>query len=236
MRQLPIWLWSCAGGSAFLIFSLGALLYGNEWWLSGIVTVTLLVWLAGLLALIYSPAAQRPMLAGALAASFLYLLFALGPWFNSAVGPWLLTTRALTNIETQWLMRDAQQPQVVYQMVPSPYIGAGNSTVWTSAGMMPGGYSGPSMYPGYVTTSSYVPVATGPSTFVTIGHWLCGWVAAIAGALAAGWISRRGRRIATTQGENPFAQPVSRRMLREAAPQGSLTEAVLQDSFTEAVK
>ena len=229
MRQLPIWLWSCAGGSAFLIFSLGALLYGNEWWLSSIVTVTLLVWLAGLLALIYSSTSQRPMLAGALAASFLYLLFALGPWFNAAVGPWLLTTRALTNIETQWLRRDAQQPQVVYQMVPSPYPSAGGSAIWTSSGMlMPGGYSGPSIYPGYVTTSTYAPVATGPSTFVTIGHWLCGWVAAIAGALAAGWISRRGRRIATApQGENPFAQPAPRRTLRETA---------LQDSFTEAVK
>jgi hypothetical protein len=78
-------------------------------------------------------------------------------------------------------------------------------SVWTTPGM-PGGYSGgiSGSYPGYVSPS-YVTVPTGPSTFVTIGHWLTAIMAAAVGALAAGWISRRSRQQA--RGENPFASP-----------------------------
>ena len=208
MRQLPQWLWAAVGGSGFLVFGAAALLYGNDWWLSGIMTVAIFAWLAGLLAAIYTPAPRRAIVAGALAASFLYVLFALGPWFNSAVGPWLLTTRALTTIETQWLLRKPQS-QVVYQVVPT-YVSPG----------APGGFSGYGggstvVYPMTVTTSggwtsypvtnSYVPAAGGSTTFVLIGHWLCGALAAAAGGLAAAWISRRGRQ-PTSGGENPFAE------------------------------
>jgi hypothetical protein len=58
-------------------------------------------------------------------------------------------------------------------------------------------------YPGYITSPSVVSVPTGPSTFVTTGHWLSAIVAAAIGALAAGWIARRSRQ--KTHGENPFA-------------------------------
>lgn len=202
MRQLPQWLWAAVGAAAFLIFGAAALLYGNDWWLSGIATVSIFAWLAGLLAVIYTPANQRAIRAGAVVASFLYVLFALGPWFNSAVAPWLLTTRVLTTIETQWLLREPQ-PQVVYQIVPTysnpgGYSGSG-TVIWS--GGMPGG----TYLSGVPVVNTYVPIASGPSTFVAIGHWLCGAMAAVAGGLASAWISRRGRKPAVG-GENPFAE------------------------------
>ena len=205
MRQLPYWLWAAAAAAAFFIFSAGALLYGNDWWLSAIMTVLMLVWLAGVLAAIYPPPGRRATILGAVVCGFLYILLALGPWFSASVGPWLLTTRVLTTIETQWLLRQPQQ-QVVYQIVPSPYTSpggysgfgySGGSTL-ISTGMMPGGvWSVP-------PASSYVPVATGPSTFVATGHWLCGVLAAVVGTLAAAWISRR-KPSPARGGENPFA-------------------------------
>ena len=171
MRNLPKWLFTLAGVFACLIFAAAALLYGNDWWLSGLATVAFLAWLAGVLAAFYAPAERRPAVIGGLVASFLYLLLALGPWFGSTVGPWLVTTRAFSHIETKWL---AREPQVTYQAVPATsYPLYGGSTVWTSAGM-PGGYTGgmTGFYPGYITPQSYVSVPAGPSTFVTTGHWL----------------------------------------------------------------
>ena len=205
MRNLPKWLFTLAGVFAFLIFAAAALLYGNDWWLSSLATTAFVAWLAGVLAAFYAPGTWRPAVVGGLIVSFLYILLALGPWFGSTVGPWLVTTRAFSHIETKWLGRE---PQVVYQTVPvTTYPYMGGSTVWTSTGF-PGGYSGGSgFYPGYITSPSVVSVPTGPSTFVTTGHWLSAIVAAAIGALAAGWIARRSRKKA--QGENPFAAAAS---------------------------
>jgi hypothetical protein len=200
MIRVPLWLWTVAGVLAFFLFAAGALYYANDWWLSGIVSVLILIWLAGSLTAFYSPPARRAVMLGALVCSFLYILLALGPWFSAAVGPWLLTTRALTTVETQWLGRQPE-PQVSYQfLTTTPYVQPGGY----SGSMPPSGFGG-----GWITpTTSYAP-ASGPSTFVLIGHWLCGVLAAATGALAAAWISRRHPRHAP--GENPFAaQPAGR--------------------------
>jgi len=206
MRQLPYWLWAAAGASAFLIFTAGALLYGNDWWLSGIVTVLILVWLAGVLAAIYAPPGRRAPILGAVVCGFLYILLALGPWFGGAVSPWLLTTRVLTTLETKWLLREPQQ-QVVYQVMPAPFYSGGYSGIGYTGGssvLMPTSTMPGSGFVTYAPMNSYVPVASGPSTFVATGHWLCGVLAAGVGALAAVWISRRKSK-PVSSGENPFA-------------------------------
>jgi hypothetical protein len=212
MRQLlrPKRVYAAAAVCCFVLFAVAALLYGNDWWLSGIVTVSILAWLAGVLAAIYAPAERRAPIGGAVVAGFLYILLALGPWFGASVGPWLLTTRALTIVETQWLARESQQQQLVYQtLAPSYYTGTTIPTGWSGGGY---GWSGfqPSTVQGYITTTAPASgVAGGPTTFVAIGHWLCGVMAAAAGALAAAWIARRGRRRdedSRAVGENPFAE------------------------------
>jgi len=71
------------------------LLYGNEWWLSGLTTLTVFVWLAGLLAVAYQHDSARAAALGAVVAAFAYWLLALGPWFSTNVGPALLTSRIL---------------------------------------------------------------------------------------------------------------------------------------------
>jgi hypothetical protein len=204
MKRLSQGLWAAAGGSAFLVLGAAALLYGNDWWLSGLATVAFLAWLAGVLAACYAPPARRTILIGAVVAGFLYMLLALGPWFGTTVGPWLLTTRALVHIETKWLLRDAQ-PQVVYQLVPT-YSGPGGYTGGGSGVVTwPMTVTGGGVWTSYPAMNSYVPIAGGPTTFVAIGHWLCGVMAAVVGALAVAWISRR-RPSRSASGENPFAE------------------------------
>src|SRR5262245_18193116 len=84
-------------------FATLSIVYANAWLLSGLVTVSIACWLTGVLWTIYAPQERRAAALGALAASFLYVLLAWGPWFQSNVGPWLLTTRALVAIDTNLL-------------------------------------------------------------------------------------------------------------------------------------
>jgi hypothetical protein len=177
--RLVLWI---IGGVCFAAIAGLALYYANDWWLSGVVTASILVWLSGLLAAIYSRPERRALVVGAVLASFLYLLFALGPWFRGQVGPWLLTTQALVHVETKWLGRQPAQPNQQQQ-------------IWTTYPVW--------MDSGYINTSSYVlapggsglwtsaTVAPLASRFVEIGHWLCGWLAAAAGGFAAAWLARR---------------------------------------------
>jgi hypothetical protein len=208
------------------LMALGMLYYANDWWLSGIMTVSIVCWLAGVLWVIHGPAERRTVLMAALAAGFLYILLALGPWFRANVGPWLLTTRALVSIETNLIGRQQpQQLQALYQLPNNPYAG------------------GVSNYPVYSgganTVVLTVPTATAtdaglvPSHVVSIGHWLFAWVATGVGGCAAWWIVRhRERREAAarvgavirgpivvepvpefpeaqvpSEGENPFLDP-----------------------------
>jgi hypothetical protein len=167
----------------FLAIAALALIYANDWWLSGIMTASILCWLSGLLAAIYSRPEQRPVRVGALVFSLLYVALALGPWFRGQVGPWLVTSQALTHVETKWLGR--QPPQPVQQQIVTSY-----------PVLMDSGFA--AINTGYVTSGSTAvwtvaqpPSAPPASRFVDTGHWLCGWLAAVIGGIAAGWIARR---------------------------------------------
>jgi hypothetical protein len=174
---------SLAGGIAFAVLAAVALYYANDWWLSGIMTVSILAWLAGVLAAIYGVPDRRPWVVGALIASLLYVVFALGPWFRGNVGPWLVTSQALAHIETKWLGRSPSQP-LVPVIQPSwtsypPGYGSGNPT---STSLL------------YTMGSTTVLVPSGaalPGRCAEIGHWLFAWVAAGIGGFAAVWMSRR---------------------------------------------
>lgn len=170
-------------GSLVLSALAGAsLYYANDWWLSGIMTVSIGAWLTGLLAAIYRTAANRPAIVGAVIAGFLYVLLALGPWFRVHVGPWLLSSQALVHVETKWLGR---QPQVQQQLA---ITGAGNPYGYFVSG------SGTTPWPQVLTGSALTVVSSpspGASTFLVVGHWLCSWLAAALGAVTAIWLTRR---------------------------------------------
>src|SRR5687768_17280396 len=69
-RILPTLPW-VIGGIAFVAVAVLALYYVNDWWLSGVVTASILAWLAGVLAAIYSR--PRAFVVGAVIAGFLYV-------------------------------------------------------------------------------------------------------------------------------------------------------------------
>jgi hypothetical protein len=179
-RRVLVW----AGiAVSFVVASGLALYYVNAWWLSGVMTVSIVAWLAGVLAAIYSRPERRGVVIGAVLASFLYVLFALGPWFRVNVGPWLLTSQALAHVETKWLGRTTAEQQLVtlYNTM------APNSLAFD--------ISGTALVSGLVaqptgSISMTVPIAQ-QSSFIVLGHWLCGWLAAATGALAANWMAWR---------------------------------------------
>jgi hypothetical protein len=191
MSRYQLLTWSLAG-IGFVAITVAALYYANDWWLSGLVTASILAWLGGMLSAIYGVSERRPFVVGALVASLLYVLFALGPWFRGHVGPWLVTSQALAHVETKWLGRPPSQ-QLVPVIQPT----------WTSYPAFTG--SGTYTMPGFVysTGSGYSPMGSStvmiqqsislPGRFAEIGHWLFAWIAAALGGLAAVWMSRRQR-------------------------------------------
>jgi hypothetical protein len=202
----------CVGCFALATLSL---VYANTWWHSTLLTLSIGCWLAGLLWTIYAPPAQRTAAIGALVTSFLYVLFAGGPWFQTHVGPWLLTTRALVAIETHVLGRDQPAPgsyQVVangpgYPGFPYPLSLNSGYATWPVARTM-------SLWT--VPTASGAPEAR-PT--VAVGHWLFAWCAAAIGGFAAAWIAKpnpiaarvqAGAASRSDQGENPFATTTRR--------------------------
>ena len=178
-RRIIAWV---VGSLVLSVLAGASLYYANDWWLSGIMTVSIGAWLTGLLAAIYRPAANRPAIVGAVIAGFLYVLLALGPWFRVHVGPWLLSSQALVHVETKWLGR---QPQVQQQLA---ITGAGNPYGYFVSG------SGTTPWPQVLTGSALTVVnspSPGASTFLVVGHWLCSWLAAALGAVTAIWLTRR---------------------------------------------
>jgi len=175
-------LWAVIG-SGFLVVTGLALYYANDWWLSGVMTASIVAWLTGVLAAIYSQPERRAMVLGAVLAGFLYVLFALGPWFRVHVGPWLLTSQALIHVETKWLGRQPVQQQLAFTNVASPYSNvllSGSGTV-----TMPQVLTGTTL----ALVASTGAAQNGP--FLVLGHWLFGWLAAGLGAFAATWMARR---------------------------------------------
>ena len=191
----------------WILLSLLLLLYGNDWWLSGLTTLTVFAWLAGLLAVMFQQGRIRAAATGAVIAAAAYWLLALGPWFSANVGPTLLTSRLLAGADLM-LHGNTQQTQALawsYPMGQATYV-TGSPAVYPSntlqASFMPQSYT-------IVTNAAASP---GGTVFQSLGQWLFIWLCAGIGGGAALLMQMRSERkqpraTPAVVGESPFAPP-----------------------------
>lgn len=174
----------CGMFTGWTLIALLLLLYGNDWWLSGLITVTVFVWLAGVLVVMFQLGRVRAAATGAVIAAAAYWLLALGPWFSTNVGPTLLTSRGLAALDVQ-LHGNPQQIQALAWAAPQTYPAASPVYV-TGSGVVPAGAFQPTFTPQatftFVNTAVVSP--SGP-VFQAMGHWLAIWLCAAVGGCAA---------------------------------------------------
>jgi hypothetical protein len=187
----------------WLLVSVLLLFYGNDWWLSGLVTLTVLVWLAGLLVVLFQQGRLRAAATGAVIASAAYWLLALGPWFGTTVGPTLLTSRGLSQLDLLLHGPPQQTQALAWQTYPQA-----QAIYMTGSGIAtPGGLPTTSL--GF-TNTTMVPAGNG--LLPTFGHWSLIWLCAGVGGCAAFLMHWRAEKKSprppgpTAQaGESPFA-------------------------------
>ncbi len=162
--------------------------FANDWVVSALVTVTVLVWLSSWLVIAYGHGRVRAAAIGAVVAGAAYWLLALGPWFQTNVGSTLLTSRLLG-----WVEATCRKP-----VQPAPA-----NAIFTTLDLNTGGYvtsntliSGSGIVttqPQYVVTSipSPPPQPPGLSPFQSAGHWSLAWLFALAGGALAALLQRR---------------------------------------------
>ena len=198
---------TCGVFMGWLLLSLLLLLYGNDWWLSGLTTLTVFAWLAGLLMVMFQQGRPRAAAIGAVIAAAAYWLLALGPWFGANVGPTLLTSRLLFHADSL-LHGNSQQAQtlaVSYPQTQPAYITSG-SGVYTSNTLQA------AFVPQTYTLVTNTPVSPGGTVFQSLGQWLFIWLCAGIGGCAALLMQMRAERkqpraAPTVAGESPFASP-----------------------------
>jgi hypothetical protein len=190
----------------WIALSVVLLLYGNDWWLSGLLTLTVFAWLAGLLVVVYQQGPVRAAAMGAVIASATYWLLALGPWFSTNVGPTLLTSRLLSHAD-MLLHGGVPQTQTLAVIAPTP------ATVYQSGGPYNISGSGAVTWSMPTTTAIAVPAPLAGSVFQPLGHWLFIWLVAALGGFAAFAMQLRAQRKAKLSpspstpdavGESPF--------------------------------
>jgi hypothetical protein len=205
---------TCGAFMGWSLLSLVLLLYGNDWWLSGLTTLTVFIWLAGLLVVIYQQGSVRAAATGAVIASATYWLLALGPWFSTNVGPTLLTSRLLAHTD-MLLHGGVPQTQAWPWTSYPPVYSTGNTIPLSTIPLSGSGYSGgPISFSTPTTTFLTVPISPAGAVFQAVGHWLFIWLAAALGGCAAFLMQVRSQSRArparslpasADEGQSPFA-------------------------------
>jgi hypothetical protein len=170
---------TCGMFFVWTLLSIPLLLYGNDWWLSGLTTLTIFAWLGGLLVVIFQQGRVRAAATGAVIAAAAYWLLALGPWFSTNVGPTLLTSRMLAQADVM-LHGNSQQTQMVtwsYPQTQPVYVTGDINTLQTS----------PLRQASLAILNSNI-VMQGSSVFQPLGQWLLIWMCAAVGGCAALWM------------------------------------------------
>jgi hypothetical protein len=191
----------------WLLLSSLLLFYGNDWWLSGLMTLTIFAWLAGLLVVLFQQGRIRSAGTGAVIASAAYWLLALGPWFGTNVGPSLLTSRGLAQLDV--LLHGPPQQSASLALTyaqPQPVYLTGSGAITSSNPM------GNTNSLAFINTT-VVPSGVAGSVFQPMGHWMLIWLFALVGGGATlimqAWGERKRQSQSSMQGESPFAAATS---------------------------
>jgi hypothetical protein len=188
-RNLIISLIAASGGLlTWSLLSLLLLLFGNDWWLSGLITLTAFAALTGLLAAVYQQGRVRAAVTGAVICGGAYWLLALGPWFSANIGPTLLTSRLLAHVDILLHGAPQQTQSLAWTSYPpnQPVFVTDGSGVITTNTLQ--ATITPQANIAIVNTLAAPP---GSTVFQALGHWLLIWFCAATGSCSALFMTRR---------------------------------------------
>lgn len=183
---------ACGVFIGWILVSLLLLFYGNDWWLSGLTTLTVFAWLAGLLVVMFQQGRLRAAATGAVIAAAAYWLLALGPWFSTNVGPTLLTSRGLARLDVL-LHGNPQQTQTLAWTRPQSTVSTTPVYLTGSDGASPAQIQNLIGPQGAITLINTISVGPTP-TVQTMGQWLTIWLCAAVGGCAALLMQTRSER------------------------------------------
>jgi hypothetical protein len=166
--------------------------FANEWVVSSLVTITLLVWLSLWLMIAYGRSGVRSAAIGAVVAGAAYWLLALGPWFQTNIGSTLLTSRLLIWVEATH--RQPDQRLAKNSTFTTLDLGANGLVTTLNGYIIDSGTV--TMQPRYLVTSTSPPLPSLPpgiSHFQAAGHWSLVWISGMAGGALALWLRRTGK-------------------------------------------
>jgi hypothetical protein len=170
-----------------------ALVRPGPFWLSVVVSLTLIVLVVQTLRTMLCNGEARATAIGWLVFAVAYLAIAIGPWLGDHVGPQLATSKGLDYAQQKWRKQASEAQSADYlrrlglDLVGVNLLDGTTSTIWMSDNRLP-----------YSLALNSATGTTSPTVncFRLSGHWLFAWLAGWLGSVLAVHFYRRSHQLA----------------------------------------
>jgi hypothetical protein len=190
--------------TAVISVACAALANAGIWWHSIVVSLTLAGWTGLTIWGVMNLGSRRAFTIGWLLMAIGYLGLVFGPWTGSQLGPNLITTRGLTQLELT-TRGNNPSPLVLQSYSPQVDFSGDLSLLISGTTLYPGGYSPPNARiwnsTGSVAGNGLYTIydhnaGTTISTFQSTGHWLLASIFGFGGGHLAAFLFASRRKVA----------------------------------------